>query len=518
MKTFGQILLIVVLLAGSWAGWRWYQNQKKSAAESWIQDFNDTFNQTGLNAAWFVPPVTKSVTTIELKDFSLHLENQKYSPYSEIWLQNKYEGPVRIEFDLKLNLKRGGEFGVRLANSQTEILPNTPGYEIYLVSLTSAVIKRADRDEQVNASFRLPDSVLQGEKFFHVSAEKDFRKVRFWVENQLVLELPDPEILSGSRYARCGFFLIAGQAIIKDFSISVYPKSDEHDFLAQAYEFYTGGDYSQAIKLYDKFLVDKPNDRRAFEARFRKALCHKYLGNYNESVGRLQGLLFNVADKEFVPDALFFLGEIYQKIRQFDDALKYYTGFIEQFSRHPYMPRAYEQLAICQQSLKKHQEALNTIDILQEKYPESIIAIHSHYLRGQILESLNEKAKAIEEYKTLLRLVQKDAIANLARKSLRQLEKGTAVESVKNIWKKDSIEIVYTPDIANPLHNALEIFLHWGRNGWQQVQDTPMAKLSSGWQVTIPSEKEFQSIEFVFTDGQGKWDNNNGLNWELSSP
>lgn len=531
MKKIALILVfLLILIAGAWWTTSWKSKRISSitlsksagaAEEEWIEDFNEKFDKNQLSSAWRATPLAKSISKIELKDSSLILENSNYSPYSEIWLTKKYEGPVRIEFDLQLRLKQGGEFGVRVANSQTEILPNTPGYEVYLVSMNSAIIKRADRDEQVNTPVTLPVEAAKGEKFIHFTVEKTYRKVRLFLGENLMLEYPDPEVLSGKKFPHCGFFLIAGQAAIKNLSVLTFSKKSESDMLAQAYEFYTGADYGTALDLYERFLKEEPESKRSLEARFRRALCQKYLENYSESVRLLQGLQFNIVDQEYVPDALFFLGEIYQKIRQFENAEKYYSGFIERFSKHPYVPKAYERLSICQWSLKKYPEVLQTTDALLKEFPQSITAVHSRYLRGEVYESLKEKEKAKKEYATLLNLVQKDLVANLARKRLRKLEsesQGAKISEVQTFWRKNSLEIVYAPSPAAPLKDAQQMMLHWGRNSWQQVQETAMTKSAKGWEVRIPFEKEIRSIEFVFTDGQGNWDNNNGLNWELDVP
>lgn len=58
--------------------------------------------------------------------------------------------------------------------------------------------------------------------------------------------------------------------------------------------------------------------------------------------------------------------------------------------------------------------------------------------------------------------------------------------------------------------------LHHGTDGWQGVTDVAMQPASGiGYQVylTLPSSK--QTLDFVFTDGNGHWDNNFGMNWSI---
>ncbi len=511
------LLSFVAALIGAagWWGIRTFVGKAVTVGEVWQVEFADTFDRDSLGAEWVVSPQTRAQSRVMVQNHVLALENPLYSPYIDLWLTKRFDGPVRIEFDLKVQLKPGGEFGVRMANSQTEILPNTPGYEVYLLSGSTAVIKRADRDEQVSNPADLADEVRNGSRAMHFAAEKDFRKVRVWVDGRLILEYPDPEVLSGKKFDRCGLFLMAGKAEISGLKVSAYPKSSESDMLAQAYEHYTAGSFAQALELYDKFLKEQPVHKRALEARFRKALCYKKLERYTESVTILQALQFNVVDVEYVPDALFFLGEIYQQIKQYDNAAKHYAGFIERFSNHPYMLKSYERLAVCQFAAAKHREALATTDTLLEKYPESITAVHSRFLRGQVHEALNEKSKAAEEYRALLKSVQKDRVANLARAALKRLSAGKAQERAKAVWGKNAVQVTYTP--AGQLASSEKMFLHYGVNGWQNVKDIPMTKTGTAWQADATVDAGTRSIEFVFTDGQDRWDNNDGLNWEASA-
>lgn len=514
-----KILLVsfaFAVLAGAW----WYFKGRKAghipSNEQWVEDFSETFSDPDLSKNWLIPPLTRSVSKIEIKNQTASIENMQYSPYSELWLLKEYEGPVRIEFDAQLNLKPGGEFGVRLAEAQTNVLPNTAGYEIYLASMTTAIIKRSDRDEQINNSIALPPEVMRGEKPVHFIIEKNYRQVWLDLDKKISFAYPDPEILSGKKYDHCGLFLMGGRAIIKNLKVFVYPAGS--DLLAQANELYSDGDYAGALDLYEKFLKRDPDNRRALEARFRKALCYRYLENYGESLSILKAIQFNVVDKEYVPDALYFIGEIFQRYKDYDEAIKYYSGFIERFPKHAYVPKAYERIALCHWSLKNYQQVLDATGTLLQQFPTSATAVHSHYLRGQVYEALNDKEKAIREYQTLIQLMQKDLVANMARKQLRHLMSGLDGDRVKIQWKKNAAEIVYRYGDGSPFKSGGELLLHWGRNGWQQVLDNKMEKNSNGWSIEIPLEKDLHSIEFVFTDGQGAWDNNHGLNWEYDVP
>lgn len=72
------------------------------------------------------------------------------------------------------------------------------------------------------------------------------------------------------------------------------------------------------------------------------------------------------------------------------------------------------------------------------------------------------------------------------------------------------------PDNTNP------VYLHLGYNGWQNTQDYTMSyapDIGNGWwqyEYEIPEDAE--TIDFVFTDLQGNWDNNGGMgiDWHIN--
>jgi hypothetical protein len=59
--------------------------------------------------------------------------------------------------------------------------------------------------------------------------------------------------------------------------------------------------------------------------------------------------------------------------------------------------------------------------------------------------------------------------------------------------------------------------LHYGTNGWQGVTDVAMSPAQGiGYQVYLTLASSKQSVEFVFTNGSGSWDNNFGMGWSIA--
>lgn len=68
------------------------------------------------------------------------------------------------------------------------------------------------------------------------------------------------------------------------------------------------------------------------------------------------------------------------------------------------------------------------------------------------------------------------------------------------------------------LHSADPVYIHIGRNGWQDVIEPNPAMTSlgdGGWEYTYDVPSDTYEINMAFNDGAGTWDNNNGQDWHL---
>jgi hypothetical protein len=60
------------------------------------------------------------------------------------------------------------------------------------------------------------------------------------------------------------------------------------------------------------------------------------------------------------------------------------------------------------------------------------------------------------------------------------------------------------------------VILHYGTDGFQDVTDVSMTSSYGGYQayITVPASAE--TLDFVFTDGNGNWENNYGMDWSIA--
>lgn len=73
---------------------------------------------------------------------------------------------------------------------------------------------------------------------------------------------------------------------------------------------------------------------------------------------------------------------------------------------------------------------------------------------------------------------------------------------------EQTFEVKYT----GILSNAENVFLHYGYSNWENVTESKMRKLKSGYktEITLPAHTE---LNFCFRDGNGAWDNNYGSDY-----
>lgn len=84
-------------------------------------------------------------------------------------------------------------------------------------------------------------------------------------------------------------------------------------------------------------------------------------------------------------------------------------------------------------------------------------------------------------------------------------------------WNNQHRLVIYYIPCHGPLENSTQIYIHLGRDGWTQVMGTfMMNQCYSLFQYEVPTEIiHFEQLDFVFTDGNHIWDNNQARDWHL---
>ena len=80
----------------------------------------------------------------------------------------------------------------------------------------------------------------------------------------------------------------------------------------------------------------------------------------------------------------------------------------------------------------------------------------------------------------------------------------------------DELTIFYGENAA--LFGVPQLYIHLGTNGWENIDNYAMTfdSQQNCWKYIFSSSTEICSVDFVFTDGNGNWDNNNEQDWSVS--
>ncbi len=81
----------------------------------------------------------------------------------------------------------------------------------------------------------------------------------------------------------------------------------------------------------------------------------------------------------------------------------------------------------------------------------------------------------------------------------------------------DPVTIRFNPS-GRSIADAEQMYIHIGRNGWSDVIDPDPAMTWEGnhWSYTYDPAPGTEVVNFVFNDGDGAWDNNNGNDWHVN--
>jgi tol-pal system protein YbgF len=97
---------------------------------------------------------------------------------------------------------------------------------------------------------------------------------------------------------------------------------------------------------------------------------------------------------ENAPEAQFYIGELYMRANQYDDAVKAYDAVVERFPENPNNPKAIYMKGVALQKLNKKTDAAAEFRRVIKKYPDASITKNAHQrLRELGLEPTTSKKR-----------------------------------------------------------------------------------------------------------------------------
>lgn len=148
------------------------------------------------------------------------------------------------------------------------------------------------------------------------------------------------------------------------------------------------------------------------------------------------------------------------RLREYDRAVELYRTYAELIRRDPYVPRVLYKAALAEYQLGRYDDALNTLQELQDRYPDRRW-VQVEALRGDLQKVLGHPAAAIHAWdaafavarpadESKLRLRVATVAASLSEDELRELVGTTTSKPVREIMSAQLAQRE-TPEIPEPL-------------------------------------------------------------------
>jgi glucoamylase len=139
---------------------------------------------------------------------------------------------------------------------------------------------------------------------------------------------------------------------------------------------------------------------------------------------------------------------------------------------------------------------------------------------GTATGSMSPLNWAMGDYMTLIASSNKGSIADMPSivynryvKNAYKPDSSKEVDYDKSKLKKGHAITLYYKGYLAP--NSSQLKVHYGFNGWTNINDVNMEKRSDGfWEASIMIPSNASQFDFVFTNGSN-WDNNNQNDWHL---
>lgn len=161
-------------------------------------------------------------------------------------------------------------------------------------------------------------------------------------------------------------------------------KEEEAIFVAQ--KAINDGFYELAQEMLERFIKTNPKSQKIPEAQLLIAQSLYYQNKYLQAMDKLNTLLESPQSKSLKDAVYYWIAEVHLKGRDFMRAKSFYERIIKEFPDSDYVPSSLYSLGWCAIEMNKFDEALNNLNNLREKFPNSPLKEEAFF---KIIEALS---------------------------------------------------------------------------------------------------------------------------------
>jgi len=266
-----------------------------------------------------------------------------------------------------------------------------------------------------NYILRYPQSTRHAESYFYIAESyyylEDFltsatyyaKTAAIAYDNKLILMA---RVSLGWCYLKLEKFSLAQKYFDEAYQFSQEKGIFSDDvFLGQANLYARLEEHENALKAYTQLIEQFPNSRRIYEAYLGQANTLYLLGQYEQAIMAYQGILDKSPAgeeyQEILEKASFGVAWAYLKSGNVDAAVKNFEAISYQTDRNTVKISALTQIGDAYQDIENFENAVDVYDRILEEYPDSPYTDYVQYRQGIALLKMEKTEAATLSFQTL---------------------------------------------------------------------------------------------------------------------
>ncbi|MEI7999025.1 MAG: tetratricopeptide repeat protein [Candidatus Omnitrophota bacterium] len=188
------------------------------------------------------------------------------------------------------------------------------------------------------------------------------------------------------------FVLFVGSSFSFDLALA---QNQQEELYATALRAFDDGFHDVAIRYLEQFLENFPQDSKTTQAKFLLGQCYFFKNRVSDALNMFNSLVGNYSNKELL---LFWLGEVYLKVPNYDQAQKQYQELIDTYPDSAYLPQAYYSLGWSFFDQKKYPRAKEIFEQLVSKFPKHQLSEDASLKIAQGLYDSGDYRSALKKF------------------------------------------------------------------------------------------------------------------------
>ena len=178
-----------------------------------------------------------------------------------------------------------------------------------------------------------------------------------------------------------------------------YAQSQQEELYATAVRAFDDGFYDVAIRYLEQFVAESAQHPKLPQAKFLLAQCYFFKNRFTDALTIFNALQDSYDNKELL---LFWQGEVYLKIPDYDQAQRRYLDLIKNYPASAYLPQAYYSLGWSYYDQKKYIKAKMMFERLVSQFPKHQLSEDASLKIAQSSYDAGEYRKALKAFMAYL--------------------------------------------------------------------------------------------------------------------